>query len=145
MYDRVDIPGVECLQDRVGVADVRLDERKGVGREVVNTLLLDGAGIEGIEVVYCRDAVTTAEETAAKVSADKAGPAGDADVHGFCASLYESRREKVEAKVMRPPGVVRRIRGEDATRRSSGAHPRWTLAAQILPRGSCWRQSSSSD
>ena len=44
VHDRVDVPSVQDLQDRVRVADVRLDERKGVGRKVLDALLLDGPG-----------------------------------------------------------------------------------------------------
>ena len=79
--DRIHVPGVQGVQDRVGIADVRLDQGKRVGREVLDSLLFHGAGVEGIEVVDGRDAVTVAKEAAAEVPADEAGPAGYADVH----------------------------------------------------------------
>jgi hypothetical protein len=65
--DRVDVSGMQGLQDRVGVADVRLDEREHVSGKVLDALLLDGAGIERVEVVYGRDAVTVVQEAAAEV------------------------------------------------------------------------------
>jgi len=69
------------MPDRVGVADVRLDQGKGMGGTVLNPFFFHGAGVEGIEVVDGRDAVTVAKEAAAEVPADEAGPAGSADVH----------------------------------------------------------------
>ena len=79
--DRVHVPRVQGVEDRVGVADVRLDQGKGVGWEVFDAFLLDRAGVEGIEVVDGRDAVAVRKEAAAEVSADEAGPASDTDVH----------------------------------------------------------------
>ncbi len=74
---------MEGVQDGVGVADVRFDEREVLARKVLDALLLHGARVEGIKVVYCRDAVAVVQETTAEVPADEAGPAGDADVHSI--------------------------------------------------------------
>ena len=79
--NRVYLPSVQGVQDRVGVADVRLDQGKRVGWEVFNSLLLDRPGIEGVEVVDSRDTVSVVQEAAAQVPADEPGAAGDADVH----------------------------------------------------------------
>ena len=61
VHDRVHVPSVQGLQDRVRVADVRLDERERLSGEIINPLLLDRAGIEGIEVVYGRDTVAVVQ------------------------------------------------------------------------------------
>ncbi len=81
VYDRVHVAGVEGVQDGIGVADVRLDEREPLAGKVLDPLLFHGARVEGIEVVDGRDAVAVVQETAAEVPANEAGPAGDADVH----------------------------------------------------------------
>ncbi len=81
MDNRIHAPGVEGVQDGIGVADFRLDEREPLAGEVLNALLLHGARVEGIEVVDGRDAVAVVEEAATEVPADEAGTAGDADVH----------------------------------------------------------------
>lgn len=71
---------VQGLQERVGVADVRLDERKDLRRELFDSLLFDGTGAGGIEVVDGCDAVPAVQQ-AEEVAADEAGTAGNEDVH----------------------------------------------------------------
>jgi hypothetical protein len=73
MHDGVHVSCVQSLKDRIGVADVRLDERKPPTRKVVDPFLLDGAGIEGVEVVYGRDAMTVVDKAAAEMTTDEPG------------------------------------------------------------------------
>ena len=72
---------MEGVQEGVGVANVRLDEREPLAGKVFNPLLLDGTGIKRIEVVDGRDAVAVIQEAAAEVSANKAGPTRNANMH----------------------------------------------------------------
>jgi hypothetical protein len=58
--NRVHTPGVQGVQEGVGVADVRFDEREPLSRKVLDALLLHCARVEGIEVVDGRDAVAVA-------------------------------------------------------------------------------------
>jgi len=81
--NRVHTPGVEGVQDGVGVADVCLDERKPLPRKVLDSLFLHRARVERIEVIDGRDAVAVIQEAAAEVPADEAGPAGNADMHSI--------------------------------------------------------------
>jgi hypothetical protein len=73
---------VQGLQERIGVADVRLDQGKRMRRQILDTLLLDGTGIEGIEVVDGRNPVAVVQEATAEVAADEASAAGDENMHG---------------------------------------------------------------
>ena len=79
--NRVHAPRVQGMQDGVGVANVRFDEREPLPREVLDALLLHGAGVEGIEVVDGGNTVAVVQEAAAEVSADESGSTSNANVH----------------------------------------------------------------
>lgn len=56
VHNGIHISGVQGLQDSVCITDVRLDEREHLGGKVLDALLFDRPGIEGVKVVDCRDA-----------------------------------------------------------------------------------------
>ncbi len=99
VHNGVHVPGVQGVEDCVGVADVRLDQGKGVGREVLDPFLLDGTGVEGIKVVDGRDAMAVVQKVSAEVSPDEAGSTGDANVHGDVDSTMESDSKRCRSKI----------------------------------------------
>jgi hypothetical protein len=88
--NRVHVSGVQGLENRVRVADVRFDERKPPTRKILNPLLLDCTGIKRIEIVYGRDAVGVVQQSAAKMSTNEPGAAGDSDMHRSDVLVQES-------------------------------------------------------
>ncbi len=80
VHDRIHAPGMEGVQEGVGVANVRLDEREALPGKVLDPLFFHGTRVEGVEVVDGGDVVAAIQETAAEVPTDEAGTAGDADV-----------------------------------------------------------------
>ncbi len=94
----VHAPGVQGMQDGIGVADVRLDEREALPREVLDPLLLHGARVEGIEVVDGGNTVAVVQEAATEVPANEAGPTGDADMHGSSDVSERMRIRKAQAR-----------------------------------------------